>query len=365
MQARGLVLLGLTLLGCGDDTAANGGDDGHEGSSSGAVVPTSTGAAEATGETSSSSGNGTSSTSGSSSSSEDTTGDMTGDTTGAVELECVYPLQWPVDPAARTAAEATLNMLAPEAAMVWSDARGTFSSVGDLDLVIDCPDDSSLLGAVFAFFEQHPALFPVEADEWFTDTGTLCQNVTSPTPGTFNTSRHRLGNWGVSRDVIAPRLYRDESDNVVLRSVNGTFVPPLSPSVTQQVSDCIDKSPSARLLEQTIRTEPFEYLIYGGPVFCGPTSAATYVADDADDVSFDDDAQLSWSDTDSDHTIVTIAQRVELRVAAANVTEDIQASNAACPAPDGVGTIYGFSAYLDLVTAEVSNKLAGLGCIVC
>ncbi|MEM6291234.1 MAG: hypothetical protein AAGA54_08210 [Myxococcota bacterium] len=295
-----------------------------------------------------------------------TSGTDAGSSTGERVLpECTYPLSWPTDPAAEALAQDALDAIAPEATMTWHEDRGTFSALADLDVVIECPDDEPLLDAVFAFFALHPDLFPMQADEWFTGGGNLCQHVTSPTPSTFNTSRREMGPWTVARDVIAPRLYRNDDGDVVLRSVSGTFVPRLTAELEQQVSDCIANGPNATLLEDTLREEPFDYLIYGGPVFCGPAGSGTYTADDADAVVFSDQAELSWYEAGDGTTTVTIAQRVELIIDPANVTESLEASNAACPNPDGPGTVYGFAAYMDLVTAEIGNKLAGLGCIVC
>lgn len=343
-----------TALGStGGSSSSSGGADAST-SGSGDAGTVSSGAPQTSGGTSS--GGGSSDSSGS---------DSSGTTGGRVLPECDYPISWEADVGAQAAAQAELDLLAPEAAMTWNDDRGTFSSVSDLDVVIDCPDDEPLLDAVFAYFELHPDLFPVEADEWFTGGGNLCQHVTSPTPNTFNTSRRDMSVWTVSRDVVAPRLYRNEDGDVVLRSVSATFVPTLPEDIQQRVSDCIAKGPNEDLLEDTLREEPFEYLIYGGPIFCGPAGSDTYVAQDPDSVIFSESAQLSWFDAGDGTTTVTIAQRVELVLAASSVTPDLEASNAACPDPDGAGTVYGFAAFMDLVTAEISNKLAGLGCIVC
>ena len=374
MRLPWLLPLTVALAACGDDTSVTtgdgtGGSTTAVGSTSAAIATSSS--ADATGMSGASSGGeaGESSTS-MSSSGETAAGsssgsESSGSTGGPVLPECDYPIVWDTDAGAQAAAQAELDLIAPEATMTWHDDRGTFSTVGDLDVIIDCPDDEPLLDAVFAYFELHPDLFPLEADEWFTGGGTTCANVTSPTPNTFNTSRHTMGPWSVARDVIAPRLYRSEGGDVVLRSVNATFVPRLPEAIEQRVADCIANGPNPGLLEDAIREEPFEYLIYGGPVFCGPAGTGTYVAEDDDAVVFSEDAQLSWFESGGATTTVTVAQRVELVIDEANVTDDLQASNAACPNPDGPGTIYGFAAFMDLVTAEISNKLAGLGCIVC
>lgn len=377
MRLAWLLPLALGVAACGDDVSVASGD----GTDTTTDAGSSSAATSANGSTSSGGGSGTSdaSTGGagtdtgsdSSSSSGDTAADSSsgsessGTTGGSVLPECTYPIVWDADAGAQAAAQAELELIAPEATMTWHEDRGTFSTVGDLDVVIDCPDDEPLLDAVFAYFELHSDLFPLEADEWFTGGGTTCANVTSPTPNTFNTSRHSMGPWSVARDVIAPRLYRNGEGDVVLRSVNATFVPTVPEGIQQQVADCIANGPNPDLLEDTLRDEPFDYLIYGGPVFCGPSGTGTYVAQDEDAVVFSEDAQLSWYESGGATTTVTVAQRVELVIDEANVTDDLQASNAACPDPDGAGTIYGFAAFMDLVTAEITNKLAGLGCIVC
>ena len=377
MRSVWLLPLVLGVTACGDDVSVASGDGTESttdvGSTSSVTTmagSTSSGGGTGTSETGGTGTGGTDGTSGSSSGGESSadTGsgsESSGTTGGPVLPECDYPIVWDADAGAQAAAQAELDLIAPEATMTWHEDRGTFSTVGDLDVVIDCPDDEPLLDAVFAYFEQHPDLFPLEADEWFTGGGTTCANITSPTPNTFNTSRHSMGPWSVARDVIAPRLYRNDDGDVVLRSVNATFVPTLPEPIQQQVSDCIANGPNPELLEDTIREEPFEYLIYGGPVFCGPSGTGTYVAQDEDAVVFAEDAQLSWFESGAATTTVTVAQRVELVIDEANVTDDLQASNAACPNPEGPGTIYGFAAFMDLVTAEISNKLAGLGCIVC
>ncbi len=342
----------------GSSGGASSGTEGTaataSGSSDSGTAETSTSAAATSGTTSSTSGTG-----------DDSGSDSSSTTGGPVLPECDYPISWEADAAAQAAAQAELDLIAPEATMTWHEDRGTFSNLSDLDVVIDCPDDEPLLDAVFAYFELHPDLFPVEGDEWFTGGGNLCQHVTSPTPNTFNTSRRDMSAWTVSRDVVAPRLYRNGDGDVVLRSVSATFVPTLPEEIIQQVTDCIAKGPNETLLEDTLREEPFDYLIYGGPIFCGPAGSDTYVAQDPDSVVFSDAAQLSWFEAGDGTTTVTIAQRVELVLAASSVTAALEASNAACPDPDGAGTIYGFAAFMDLVTAEISNKLAGLGCIVC
>ncbi|MGH1344509.1 MAG: hypothetical protein ACRBN8_23315 [Nannocystales bacterium] len=372
--------VGLTLsliigsAACGDDVGTASGDATGSTTAIGSTStgPSSTTAADGTGSgesgspaTSTSAPSTTGTTNGTTGASNDSGSDTSGTTGGPVLPECDYPISWEADAGAQAAAQAELDLIAPEATMTWNADRGTFSAVSDLDVVLDCPDDEPLLDAVFAYFELHPDLFPIAADEWFTGGGNLCQHVTSPTPNTFNTSRRDMSVWTVSRDVIAPRLYRSETGDVVLRSVSGTFVPTLPEDIEQQVSDCIAKGPNQSLLEDTLREEPFDYLIYGGPVFCGPAGTGMYVAQNADSVVFSSSAQLSWSDVGDGSTSVTIAQRVELVLDASSVTVTLEASNAACPDPDGAGTIYGFAAFMDLVTAEISNKLAGLGCIVC
>lgn len=362
--------------GCGDDVGTASGDatggttavgsTSNASSSSGGTAQTASGSSD-TGSDSTSTG--TSQTSGTTSSTagtnDDSGSDSSGTTGGKVLPECDYPISWEADVGAQAAAQAELDLIAPEATMTWNDDRGTFSNVSDLDVVIDCAEDEPLLDAVFAYFELHPDLFPVEGDEWFTGGGNLCQHVTSPTPSIFNTSRRDMSVWTVSRDVVAPRLYRNEDGDVVLRSVTATFVPTLPEEIEQQISDCIAKGPNEDLLEDAIREEPFDYLIYGGPIFCGPAGSGTYVAQDPDSVVFSDSAQLFWSEVGDGSTIVSIAQRVELVLDGSSVTANLEASNAACPDPDGAGTIYGFAAFMDLVTAEISNKFAGLGCIVC
>ncbi len=374
MAVMGVTTVGL--WGCGDDVTSGG--DGTDGGSTTQVDSTPpTSASNATTSSGSSSDPTTSTpttdgstdtTDGSADSTSSTGDDTSGDgssSSGTVLPPCDYPIRWPADAAAQGQAQTELDALSPEATMTWNDDRGALTSIQDLDVVFDCDDNAPLLASVFDFLEAHPDLFQIDASEWFVDSGTSCLNVDDANPTTFNTSRRDFGDWTVSRDVIAVRLYRNEDGDVAMRSVSGTYVPTLDKEVAEQIAYCIDNGPNPGLLEDAMRTEPFDYVVYGGGALCQASGQGQYTAVAADEVTFSDNAQISWSDAADGSTTVTIAQRLELVLDPTSHTDELRASSAACPNPDGPGTIIGFSALLDLVTAEVENPLAGLGCIVC
>ena len=356
-----------TLVACGDDVADGGGDEGSSSTSVGGTTDpgTTTAAASSTSD----GGSGSTSVATSGSSAGDATGSTTGEgsesSSGEVLPPCDYPILWPADPDAQATAQAALDVLAPEATLTWDDDRGTLTNLQDLDVVFPCEDDTPLMEAVFAFFETHPELFQMDGAEWLTGGGTLCQHVDDPTPSTFNTSRRGIGSWTVLRDVVAVRLYRTEAGEVAMRSMNATYVPPMPDEVAMQVQACVDNGPNPMLLEDTMRAEGFDYLIYGGAKLCQPSGQGSYTAADADAVVFAPDALVSWSEAGGSQTQVSIAQRLELILDASSITDELLASSAACPEPDGPGVVVGFWAYLDLVTAELSNEMAGLGCVVC
>ncbi len=371
-----ILVAGVVTVGCADDTTSGSGTDGSstgapatssdatsvgESSSSGPLADdTGTTGTPADGSTTSDDG-GTTST-GSTGGSE-----SSGTTTGAVAEICDYPIVWTADAQAETDAQTVLDVLAPEALLSWNEDRGTFSSIQDLEVVIDCPDNDGVLEAAFAFAELHPDLFQLEADEWFLGDGnTQCQHIDDPTPSTFNTSRRTFDNLDVLHDVIAYRLYRNEADEVVLASVNGTYLPVMPDEVRDQVLDCVDNGASVDLLETTVRGEAYDYLTYlDSQQFCEPSGSGTYQPQDDDTVNFTADGLIQWSESGAGTATLTLARRIEVVVHPDNVTDALAASNAVCPEPMGPGQIVGFAVLIDAVEAIVEGASAGLGCIVC
>ncbi len=377
--------LPLILSACGDDTVASSATDASAsatdaGTSDESTTASSTGAASTSTDGSSSggasttgAGNGTamtstaSTTTGSSSSTTQTSGETETEsgTTGA-PVECVYPVIWPAAIGSQASVEAALSALSPGATMMWHDDRGTLTHIQDLEIVLPCDDNTPLWQAVFAFLEEHPDIFQVDGAQWIQEPeATQCQHVTESIK-TFNTSRAELGDWAVFRDALNVRLYRNDQNEVVMRSMGGTYLPAMPQAIYEEIESCLANGPAPEVLEDKARAESYPYISYlGANQICMPAFMGDYAPDPADVLEFTGDGQVDWYEAGDGTVVVTIDQRVELIVDEANVTEALAASNAACPDEMQPGIIVGFWAYLDLVDGTVANKGAGLGCIVC
>lgn len=249
--------------------------------------------------------------------------------------------------------------------MSWNEDRGTFSSIFGMDVVIPCPDNEPLLDAVFDYFGDHQDLFPMDGAEWFTGTGTQCQHVTSATGNTYNTSRRDFGQWLVARDSVAVRLLRGEDGAVHMTSVVATFLPTVPEEIETEIAACVQNGPDPQALEDAVREENYDYLIYGGGAVCQPSGNGSYDPQPEDAVNFSDGALVGWFEAGNGSATITVAQRLELVVDDSNESAELLASSAACPKQDMPGTVVGFVAFVDVVTAEIVSTMAGLGCIVC
>lgn len=386
---RRLALLGAAALGlgaaCGDDvtTTAAASDGASDSAASGETSggdttagPPGTSGDGSTGSTGGASSSSTTSASATASSSatssETSTGAATSEaatTDGGTETggqaDCDYPILWPAELDAEAMAEAALAALSPGATLDWHADRGTVKYIGALELVIDCEDETPLWDAVFAFLESQPALFQLHGDQWLKPVGTQCLHVDA-SPTTYNTSRAELGDWAVFRDVVNVRLYRNDDDQVVMQSMGGVYLPAMPEDIKAQIHACLDQGPAQETLEQAVRDEWFPYVSYlGANQICQPAIMGSYHAAPDDAVELTAAAQVDWYENGEAAVVVTVDQRAELIVAPANVTDELAASNAACPEEMGDGVVVGFFAYLDLITAAISSKGAGLGCVVC
>lgn len=367
---------------CADDTSTGGADGGTSGTGPTTSTSTaetgggdngadSTAADESTsrGATGSDTGGGSSSqgTDGSSSDGSGDGGSGSSDSTGEVAKTCDYPIVWDADPQAQVDAQTALDALSPEAVLNWNDDRGTMSSIQDLEVEIECADETGVLAAAFAFAEAHPDIFQLQADEWLLGDGnTQCQHVDDPTPSTFNTSRRSLDTLDVLHDAIAFRLYRSEGGAVVMSSVNGTYLPVMPDDVRANVQDCIDNGAAPDVLEAVVRDESYSYLTYlDNQQFCEPSGAGSYDPQADDTVTFTDEGLIEWGEVGGGSVSMTLGRRIELVVNPSNVNEALAASNAVCPNPDGPGQIVGFFVLIDAVEATLINAFPGLGCIVC
>jgi hypothetical protein len=274
---------------------------------------------------------------------------------------CTSPVVLTVDPGAEVRATAALHALSATATLEWSPIRGTVSRIEGLSIPIDCADDIN--EPFWAVLAASPDLFQIDRAEWQADATLACASVPVGSSETIRIRRLAFGERPMRTDVFtAVAEHRD--DGMVLRLFGGTYIPPATPALIAALDACPDLGDPA--LVPRLRGPSFAYTIFAEPPAptCSLEALGTYTATPIDVLTIEPDSELRWEELD----VVQLRRwrSATLHVAAGNVTDELERSDAACPDDDGVLQI-GWIRYFDAVDGTVLGDKANPlpYCVVC
>jgi hypothetical protein len=282
-----------------------------------------------------------------------------------VPADCSSPFALPVDPEAKSKAQAALAALAPAASFEWSDTRQTLSFATGLGVELPgCTGDTDAYAKLFDFLEASPDLFQIDRNDWRVGPALKCSDVVA---GSFDNTivirRIKYGPLVLVNDVIHADL--DLVDGkVVVKNLGGTYIPRADAATLDRLQNCPEK-PAAEL-EPLLRAAPFVYAFSDPPPapICNLATPGSYTAVPADTLTIRSDYELMWDEGQA-VTIYKMRQAV-LRVAASGVTPELERSDANCPADDltpRVGWIRYFDPISGTILGDKANPIEG--CVVC
>lgn len=270
-------------------------------------------------------------------------------------MACEYPVIWAADPTTQGVAETDLAELVPGASPTWDARRGTFTSIYNMDVPLDCPAGGDVWTSIIALIEAHPTIFRIDLREWETPVALPCSVIGALVNfARLNRSRpiaHDFANFGLVR----------VDGQVRLQAFVSSYLPIVPASVVEQMASCGELT--VALARPAVEATTFPYSTF---VACAPTGSGEYTALAADTVELDAEAFWTWVESDAVSGVELTKQHFgRLLIHADNVTPVLQSSDVNCPDEVGDGRTYGFRIIFDAVRREILSTAPGLGCLVC
>jgi hypothetical protein len=279
--------------------------------------------------------------------------------------DCRSPFALPVDPQAKSKAQAELAALSPAATFEWSETRQTLSFATGLGVELPgCTGDADSYAKLFDFLEAHGDLFQIDRADWRVGPALECSEVIA---GSFNNTlvirRIKYGPLALVNDVFHADLDLVEG-RVVIKNLGGTYIPRADAATLDKLQSCAEKSNAE--LEPVLRAAPFAYANFDPPPapICSLGAPGSYTAVAADTLTISPDFEVLWDDAD----VVTIykVKRATLLVAPAGITPELERSDANCP-DDDFNPRVGWIRFFDPVSGKIlGDKVNPIeGCVVC
>jgi len=264
-----------------------------------------------------------------------------------------YPV--PFDSGAREElAREALASLNPEARLDWSAPRGTPARIDYLDAPLACAPGQDVFDAAVELFASRPTLFHIAADEWVPTTWLPCE-VVGERPVFLVLLRDTIAGMASGRDLLTFIVSRVDGE-LSLRTVVGVYLGAPQPHTATTMRSCHSMAD----VEATARDQTYEFETF---FLCQRTGLVSYTPQPGDITTPADAPVWRWV-TNNGVVSMRAVRRVDIEVAPDNVTDELLASTAACPQPDGSLRV-GLSVDVDDVTGELLSAQPGLGCIVC
>jgi hypothetical protein len=274
--------------------------------------------------------------------------DARSDADADVPPACDSPITVVLDPDAKTKATAALAVLAPDASLEWSDARGTLRSISGLTVSPACTGADNAFDKLFDYLEANPDLFQIDRTEWATSGPIACSTITGFQFLTIR--REKYGAEVLHNDVFT--AVADVKDGaVIFRNFSGTYIPRPSTAMLQKLADCHELTEGQ--LAPKLRSLPFGYTVFAtgdGAAPCTVAGDEKYPAAISDVLTFDPARELFWEEAP---TLEIHRQgTATLKVATPNYTPALIASNANCTDDSGSANI-GWIRTFDTGTGKV------------
>lgn len=266
---------------------------------------------------------------------------------------CPSPVRWAADPGAAHAVEAAARALFPGAAVTTRAGVGTLATVSGARAELGaCAPLGSVAGPVLAFLDAHPEVFRLRSAEWLFESAPACGQL--PAAGDwYRLTRAEAGAAGpTGNQTLALRLEPGRR-GPVLRAVFASYLP-AAPAPEAALATCQGR-PDVEL-EAAVLSASYPFTTF---FRCVQTGSGKYEPRGKDQVELGGKPAWHFFE-DAGGAALWLLRPASLRVAAANVTQELLDSDAAC-SPSNVG----FGATVDALSGQVLGTRPGLGCVVC
>lgn len=268
-----------------------------------------------------------------------------------------YPIALEPDPNAQAQAEGELQSLAPDAAMIWHSARGTFWFVTLSVPLLQCGGQDEVFGQLFGLTRAYPHLFQLNLEEWELPAAYACAQV-GEVAQVLEIKRARVGSHPIAHDLMRFTVQR-VNGVVELRALFGEYLPPVTRLFDMKLSACRDLDDE--LAHQVVLDSLFPYSIFDT---CFYIESGEYSPNRLDTIGFDAEAHWAWhEDPISPKVFFTRSSYGELLLDSRNHTPELIQSDANCP--DVNGPEIGFRLTFDTVKTQLVASQPGLDCVVC
>lgn len=271
---------------------------------------------------------------------------------------CETPLTWIADTTSEGPATAAALAFSSTAMPTWNDARGTFESIYQINVVLACPDGTELWDALTPVIDAHADIFQIDRSEWGTPSSFPCSAV-STSLDFARLDRRDFGPGTVAHDFVSFAVRR-VTGGVELRSFIGNYTPKVPVGVAAEMARC--GGLALETARANVLRETFSYSTFS---LCVPTGSGTYTPGPLDVLTLEP-PRWSWTERlDGTGIELTSEQPGTLVIHPSYVTPSMEASDLNCPNEAGDARVYGYRLLFDAATGAILSALPGVGCIVC